>query len=299
MITNKKGILISSILIFGLVGCTQANQSLNRDQFGTKTTNRNINNNRALNVRYDNLDQTGPLTDRYNVGVDNRHKVNNNLNISADRTSMSSGQYPHTEAILTQSAKYKFRTIDPSQAIQQQAGAPQFTQPFVQQQIPGGAQQFNVPAQPQGQPRKNTTTNQPAKNQPTNNQPTGNISQVAQQVINLTNNERAKNGLPALKVDTKLSGVAQKKSADMQQNHYFSHTSPTYGSPFDMMRDFGVSYKSAGENIAMGQRTAQEVVNSWMNSQGHRENILNKSFTHIGVGVEQTGYHWSQMFISK
>lgn len=85
----------------------------------------------------------------------------------------------------------------------------------------------------------------------------------------------------------------------MQQNHYFSHTSPTYGSPFDMMRDFGVNYKSAGENIAQGQQDPQEVVKAWMNSEGHRKNILNKNFTHIGVGFEQTENHWSQMFIGK
>ena len=66
-----------------------------------------------------------------------------------------------------------------------------------------------------------------------------------------------------------------------------------------MMRDFGATHRSAGENIAMGQRTPQEVVQAWMNSEGHRRNILNKDFTHIGVGFEQSGYHWTQMFISK
>ena len=100
-------------------------------------------------------------------------------------------------------------------------------------------------------------------------------------------------------MDTQLSQVAQTKSQDMQKNGYFSHTSPTYGSPFDMMRDFGVSYRTAGENIAQGQRTPQEVVNAWMNSAGHRQNILNGNFTHIGVGYETSGNHWTQMFIGK
>lgn len=85
----------------------------------------------------------------------------------------------------------------------------------------------------------------------------------------------------------------------MQQQNYFSHTSPTYGSPFDMMRDFGITYRSAGENIAKGQTSPEEVVQAWMNSQGHRENILNANFTHIGVGYEQNGNHWTQMFITK
>ena len=120
-----------------------------------------------------------------------------------------------------------------------------------------------------------------------------------QQAIELTNAERRKNGLPDLKSDTKLSGVAQKKSEDMRQNNYFSHTSPTYGSPFDMMRDFGVTYKTAGENIAQGQQTPQQVVQAWMNSEGHRKNILSKDFTHIGIGYDQNGHHWTQMFIGK
>ena len=124
-------------------------------------------------------------------------------------------------------------------------------------------------------------------------------SQAVQQVIDLTNAERKKNGLPALTADAKLNSVAQAKSSDMQQNNYFSHASPTYGSPFDMMRDQGVSYKSAGENIAKGQRTPQEVVQAWMNSEGHRRNILNRNYTHIGVGFDPNGYHWTQMFIEK
>ena len=116
-------------------------------------------------------------------------------------------------------------------------------------------------------------------------------------MVDLTNEQRRKNGLAALQMDTQLSQVAQTKSQDMQKNGYFSHTSPTYGSPFDMMRDFGVSYRTAGENIAQGQRTPQEVVNAWMNSAGHRQNILNGNFTHIGVGYEASGNHWTQMFI--
>jgi uncharacterized YkwD family protein len=128
---------------------------------------------------------------------------------------------------------------------------------------------------------------------------TAGISQFAQQVIDLTNKERANNGLPALKADAELSSVAEKKSQDMEQNDYFSHTSPTYGSPFDMMRDFGVDYSTAGENIAQGQQTPEEVVDAWMNSPGHRANILSEKFTHIGVGFEEAGNHWTQMFIGK
>lgn len=125
------------------------------------------------------------------------------------------------------------------------------------------------------------------------------LSTFEQQVVELTNQERAKNGLPALKVDEQLSKAARAKSVDMQTKNYFSHTSPTYGSPFEMMKQFGVTYRGAGENIAMGQRSPQEVVNSWMNSPGHRANILNNSFTHIGVGFAANGNYWTQMFIAK
>ena len=125
------------------------------------------------------------------------------------------------------------------------------------------------------------------------------VSSEMQEVVNLTNNERAKAGLQALQIDTKLTQSAQAKSQDMKDKNYFSHTSPTYGSPFDQMKSFGVSYKSAAENIAMGQRTAAEVVDGWMNSPGHKANIMNASYTHIGVGLSDSGYYWTQQFISK
>nr|WP_201716271.1 CAP domain-containing protein [Rossellomorea arthrocnemi] len=127
----------------------------------------------------------------------------------------------------------------------------------------------------------------------------GQLSQFEQQVVELTNQERAKQGLPALKVDTELSKVAREKSRDMQANNYFSHTSPTYGSPFDMMKQFGIEYSSAGENIAMGQKTPEEVVQAWMNSEGHRKNIMSSNYTHIGVGYVENGNYWTQQFIGK
>ncbi|PFA70188.1 sporulation protein [Bacillus sp. AFS015802] len=127
----------------------------------------------------------------------------------------------------------------------------------------------------------------------------GQLSQFEQQVVELTNQERAKQGLPALKVDAELSKVAREKSRDMQANNYFSHTSPTYGSPFDMMKQFGIEYSSAGENIAMGQQTPEEVVQAWMNSEGHRKNIMSPNYTHIGVGYVENGNYWTQQFIGK
>ena len=131
------------------------------------------------------------------------------------------------------------------------------------------------------------------------NVPTQQTASEEKEVIRLVNVERAKAGLPALKEDWQLSRMAEHKSMDMQQHNYFSHTSPTYGSPFNMMKSYGITYRSAGENIAKGQRTPQEVVTAWMNSAGHRANILNKNFTYIGVGYVANGNYWTQEFIQK
>lgn len=118
-----------------------------------------------------------------------------------------------------------------------------------------------------------------------------------QEVIRLVNIERAKYGLAALTEDWELSRVARYKSQDMHDRRYFDHNSPTYGTPFQMMKAFGLTYRSAGENIAMGYRTPQAVVTGWMNSSGHRANILNSSYTKIGVGYVADGNYWTQQFI--
>ena len=119
------------------------------------------------------------------------------------------------------------------------------------------------------------------------------------EVVRLVNEIRVKNGLRELKQDWELSRVARYKSEDMRAKKYFSHTSPTYGSPFEMMKSFGIVYRSAAENIAKGYATPKAVVDGWMNSSGHRANILNPSFTHIGVGYVKDGSYWTQMFILK
>ncbi|MEB9787583.1 CAP domain-containing protein, partial [Bacillus cereus] len=150
--------------------------------------------------------------------------------------------------------------------------------------IPGQQPTENVVTE---QPTAKPETQKPVEQKPAEQKPAEeakSLSEFEQRVVELTNAERAKQGLPALKIDTELSKVARIKSEDMQKNNYFDHNSPTYGSPFDMMKKFGISYTSAGENIAQGQRTPEEVVQAWMNSAGHRANILNNGFTHIGVG---------------
>ena len=119
------------------------------------------------------------------------------------------------------------------------------------------------------------------------------------EVVRLVNEIRVQNGLKELTYNWELSRVARYKSQDMKDNRYFSHTSPVYGTPFKMMKDFGITYRSAGENIARGQTSPQAVVNAWMNSSGHRANILSASFTQIGVGYVADGNYWTQMFIGK
>lgn len=121
------------------------------------------------------------------------------------------------------------------------------------------------------------------------------------EVFNLINEQRTKNGLSALKINSEVQNVARIKAKDMVNNNYFSHTSPTYGSPFDMLNSFKVSYKTAGENIA-GNSSNSAAVTAWMNSSGHKANILNSSFNYTGVGVvngSKYGKIYVQMFIGK
>ena len=136
----------------------------------------------------------------------------------------------------------------------------------------------------------------PVQNTPTQ-QNAGDILPQEAAVVELVNRERAAHGLQPLTISAELCKKARIKSQDMAQNRYFDHNSPTYGSPFDMMRSLGITYRSAGENIAMGYATAQAVMQGWMNSEGHRANILNASFTTIGVGYVANGSYWTQWFI--
>ena len=123
------------------------------------------------------------------------------------------------------------------------------------------------------------------------------VSTYEAEVIRLVNNIRKQNGLSELTANWELSRVARYKSQDMKDKNYFSHTSPTYGTPFQMIKAFGLSYRTAGENIAKGYATPQAVVNGWMNSSGHRANILNAAYKQIGVGYVAGGNYWTQMFI--
>jgi uncharacterized YkwD family protein len=276
----KKLVYLGSVLALTLsmlVACGNNNNNMNNDAAPENTTFNNAGNNTGRNVTNRNNQREGVSGEV--------QKINHGF-ITIDPNSFSTGtpsnKYPH------------------SQKVEQYGhfGVYQF-----QQEVPKGEQprtQQGQPAPRQGQP-DNQPTEQPesGQGQARAAEPTEGISETEQKVIELTNAERRKNGLSDLKADSALSNVAREKSKDMKAKNYFSHTSPTYGSPFDMMRDFGISYNTAGENIAMGQRSPEEVVQAWMNSEGHRKNILNGNFTHIGVGYVQDGNYWTQMFIGK
>lgn len=148
----------------------------------------------------------------------------------------------------------------------------------------------------------NNNDNTVEKPEDNNNSSNGEFASFQKEVLRLVNVERSKMGLKELTLNTELSRVATLKSQDMIDKNYFSHTSPTYGSPFDMMKKFNISYRTAGENIAMGQKTPAQVVEAWMNSEGHRANILNANYTDLGVGVAKSSkgtIYWTQMFIGK
>lgn len=196
---------------------------------------------------------------------------------------LNNGQTPDLQGMFKQFGI----KLDPSQL-----------QPAVQQP---------APQQSKGQQAQPTTPKKPAASSNSGSSPkqTSNSQMNAfeKKVVDLTNQERTKAGLKPLKSDNAaLSKMARDKSTDMRDKNYFDHQSPTYGSPFDMMKKYGISYSSAGENIAAGQKTPEEVVQGWMNSPGHRANILNANFTTIGVGYVSGGSYgsyWTQEFIGK
>lgn len=157
--------------------------------------------------------------------------------------------------------------------------------PNSEPEAPNNTEEPETPAEP-AEPAEPTDTND------------NTATSIEEEVVRLVNIEREKAGLAPLSYSSELSKVAKMKSQDMADNNYFSHTSPTYGDPFTMMRNFGIQYGYAGENIAKGYRSAESVMNGWMNSSGHRENILNSNFKTIGIGyVEANGTtYWTQMF---
>lgn len=321
---NKHGklIAVSAVMLLGLAACNNNNDEALVLRDNKMTT---MNNNgtgywdndtkglRGQNGRSETSAVKKPTQNGGNGTSEILQMPNGYLTVDPNSysTGIPSTRYPHTEMNRQGRLTYEDwqrarqpRTQDQT-LLQPQTGtqpAPAPEEEITPTPDQGPLQAPNegtAPTDQGAEPAPNQET-APAPQQKTNLTPSGTeISAFESRVIDLTNEQRRKNGLANLQPDTALSNVAQEKSNDMQAKNYFSHTSPTYGSPFDMMRDFGVTYNSAGENIAMGQQSAEEVVNAWMNSEGHRKNILSPNFTHIGVGHTGTGNYWTQMFIGK
>ncbi|MCG0275056.1 MAG: CAP domain-containing protein [Thermosediminibacteraceae bacterium] len=147
-------------------------------------------------------------------------------------------------------------------------------------------------------PANNKPETPPADNKP-ETPPVQGLTADEKQMLDLVNAERIKAGLKPLEIDMRLVDLARKKSKDMIDNNYFGHTSPVYGSPFDMMKAAGISYRYAGENIA-GAPTVQRAHDGLMNSPGHRANILNPNYNRIGIGIVNGGPYgkmFTQLFI--
>ncbi len=144
-------------------------------------------------------------------------------------------------------------------------------------------------------------TSNSGNNNSSNNTTTSALTQDEEEVFNLVNAQRTSQGLAALKIDDELQNVARIKAQDMVDNNYFDHNSPTYGTPFQMIKNFGITYKAAGENIA-GNSSNQGAVNAWMNSSGHKANILSNNYNYTGVAVVKSpkyGKIYVQMFMGK
>ncbi|MCG8502565.1 MAG: CAP domain-containing protein [Firmicutes bacterium] len=171
-------------------------------------------------------------------------------------------------------------------------------QPETPETAPGTTPEA-TPGTPTGtDPGADTGTKPTTPSEDTN---AGTLTSQEQEMLSLVNQARSQNKVTPLKLDMELTKVARIKSQDMIDNNYFSHNSPTYGSPFDMMKKFGINYVRAGENIA-GNQNVQKAHDTLMNSPGHRKNILSPDFTHIGIGIKRGGPYgnmFTQMFISK
>jgi uncharacterized YkwD family protein len=166
------------------------------------------------------------------------------------------------------------------------------TPPQTQQPQPKPAQPVQQKPQ-QPKPAKPTQTQQPVQKAPA--AAPSSAPKYSNEVLALVNQQRANAGLQPVAFDSNLSAMAMDKAKDMYNLNYFDHNSPTYGSPFDMMKAYGISFRYAGENIAKGQQSPSQVMNDWMNSAGHRANILNSNYSKIGLAYYNG--EWVQEFI--
>lgn len=261
-------LIILSLAVFSDNGYlkTTAAQTFEKVDFinGVVTANR-------LNLR------AGPSTEHEIIGKFNKHKW---LNVLAKIGEWYAVFDPETGKVGCVYGAYLTNAAN----VNQQAAKPTTPTPTTP-----------VPSSPAPATSPPPATQDPGEGQ------TADLSQEEKQLLNLINAERAKKNLSPLVADPELMKVARIKAEDMTKNNYFSHYSPTYGSPFDMMRQFGVSFRAAAENIA-GNSTIEGAVNAWMKSEGHRNNIMNANYNYAGIGITKSskyGYVFVQMFIRK
>jgi uncharacterized YkwD family protein len=234
-----------------------------------------------------------------------------NIKITADKANILSGCSDNAQVLQTSSKNNKLNVLNEVEdwyAVKLPDNKIGFVpkqqcQPIVVDDkkagAPSNAPEANAPQEttPQESAPQGTTTTKT----PTAKTNAASLTTAEAEMLKLVNEARAQNNVPALKIDMELSNVARIKSQDMIDNNYFSHYSPKYGSPFDMMKSFNINFVKAGENIAGNQNVAN-AHNSLMNSPGHRKNILDPSYTHIGIGIKKGGTYenmFTQMFISK
>lgn len=272
------------LLSFFSVSCAP-NKSQSRNQTEQKQAQRNQTQNKAIGGLESSIYQMGDIQ---------------KIKVTADSANIRSGCSNNTPVLQSQN---KNSTLDVVSQVEDWYAVklPDNSVGFVSkgQCKPIVPEDQKPPTPPSATGTTPQGTNTPKT--PSANTNTTALSNAEQQMIKLVNDARAQNNLPPLKVDTQLASVARTKAQDMIDNNYFSHNSPKYGSPFDMMKSFGISYVQAGENIA-GNQDVQNAHNSLMNSPGHRRNILSPDFTHIGIGIRKGGPYgnmFTQMFVSK
>jgi uncharacterized YkwD family protein len=296
----KKRIIALTIATFSVlsVGCAPQDQQSQRDQQNQQNQEQTQRNEKSQNNKQQAIG--GVESSVYQMGDIQRVKI------TSDKANVRTGVSNNTPVLQTQN---KNSTLDVLNKVGDfyAVQLPNNQIGFVPQEdckaIVAEDKEPAAPPSPQGTAPQGTTTPQGPTTPKTPTAPTntGSLNAAEQQMVKLVNEARAQNNLPALKVDTALANVARTKSQDMMDNNYFSHNSPKYGSPFDMMKSFGIKYVQAGENIA-GNQTVVAAHNALMNSPGHRKNILSPDFTHIGIGVTKGGTYgnmFTQMFVSK
>lgn len=131
--------------------------------------------------------------------------------------------------------------------------------------------------------------------------PSLNLTDDEKTLFSLINEERKKNNLSELQIDENLQNVARLKAQDLVNNNYFSHTSPTLGTPFEMLKNNNIQYKTASENIA-GNSDISAAVKSWLASDSHKENILSNNYNYTGIGVVDSiayGKIFVELFIGR